>query len=343
MKIVLIGNFGAENIGDELILSGMISFLRSINENIKLTALSANPEDTKQKHQINSTYKFPAGFRSVLKLLRLRKTLKEVKSADYVIVGGGGLFFGAEKKGTKVWLIQCILSLFLKKKILMLGQSVGTIEKGISKKLFKHVLSKSAFISVRDIQSKKRLEEITNHKIYLQKDFAIFTSVQKNLLESKNIVFVPRKHSDFTIEKINIIKDFLIKKEKEGYKVTILPFSLKHDLEISQKLVHDTNFTLKKISSFSEMESYFKENNFSIIAMRLHSQILALKYNKKLIAISYHSKIDDLLRCYQQKFIELKEVSKENLVKNFITTNNASYLYQTEHQKFIKEIKKFLT
>lgn len=88
MKIVVCGNYGAKNLGDEMILEGLLTTLKSIHPNAEVTVLSGNPEETLEKSsekfsseihrkypekssttgfQIKSLPKFPAGLRSILK------------------------------------------------------------------------------------------------------------------------------------------------------------------------------------------------------------------------------------------------------------------------------------
>ncbi|MBD3360226.1 polysaccharide pyruvyl transferase CsaB, partial [Candidatus Peregrinibacteria bacterium] len=54
MKIVIAGNYGAGNLGDEMILEGMIKIIKSSSPDSEITALSASPEETSKKHNINS-------------------------------------------------------------------------------------------------------------------------------------------------------------------------------------------------------------------------------------------------------------------------------------------------
>ncbi len=92
MKFTICGNYGAGNLGDEMILSGLISFLKETYNEIEITVLSGDPKKTATK-DIHSVEKFPAGIKSLLKFpFSKSKTKEEFSSSDYFILGGGGLF-----------------------------------------------------------------------------------------------------------------------------------------------------------------------------------------------------------------------------------------------------------
>jgi len=66
MKIVIAGNYGANNLGDEMILEGLLKLLNDVVPDAKITVLSSEPKDTKKRHKVKSLNLFPAGFRSYL-------------------------------------------------------------------------------------------------------------------------------------------------------------------------------------------------------------------------------------------------------------------------------------
>ena len=60
-KITICGNYGATNIGDEMILRGIVSTIRSIKQDAEITVLSHNPEETSKRYEVNSCYFLPFG------------------------------------------------------------------------------------------------------------------------------------------------------------------------------------------------------------------------------------------------------------------------------------------
>ena len=80
-RMVICGYYGFGNAGDELILAGMLRDLRALRPDLAATVISGNPEATRASHGVAAVHwqDIPA-------------IAASVRSADLVLVGGGGLF-----------------------------------------------------------------------------------------------------------------------------------------------------------------------------------------------------------------------------------------------------------
>lgn len=63
-QIVVCGNYGASNLGDEAILGGLINLIKSTWPHSEITVMSARPRQTSRYFQVSSIMPFPAGLRS---------------------------------------------------------------------------------------------------------------------------------------------------------------------------------------------------------------------------------------------------------------------------------------
>ncbi|SMG01315.1 polysaccharide pyruvyl transferase family protein [Burkholderia singularis] len=79
VKAVVIGYYGAPNVGDELLLSLLVDWARA--RHIELVAASINPDYTARTHAIKAVDYFNLG-----------SIGKELATADLLIFGGGGIF-----------------------------------------------------------------------------------------------------------------------------------------------------------------------------------------------------------------------------------------------------------
>ena len=159
MKIVIAGNYGAKNLGDEMILEGLLKLIRSIQPDSKITVLSADPKDTKKRHKVKSLNLFPSGIRSFFRNLFdfKRKNIKAIKECDVFILGGGGLFGSLTFMANFIWGIQAKMAYKYSKPVIMYGQSIGELKGKIRKRIVKKLFKKSSLIVLRDHESKKRL------------------------------------------------------------------------------------------------------------------------------------------------------------------------------------------
>ncbi|PIV90536.1 hypothetical protein COW46_01800 [Candidatus Gracilibacteria bacterium CG17_big_fil_post_rev_8_21_14_2_50_48_13] len=164
--VVLLGNFGATNIGDEALLESMLH-LFSLEKNTHVHVLSARPDDTMHRYgasyHITSSHLFPVGFRSLITLPQCIRSLWKLRSeATDVYFGGGGLFTDhSSLYAVFYWWVQFwFVRLVLKKPVHIIGQSFGPLERPLARLLTTQVLTRVASVSVRDDSSAVLVKEL---------------------------------------------------------------------------------------------------------------------------------------------------------------------------------------
>ena len=56
-RIVVSGYYGSKNAGDEAMLAAMLEVLADLDPQLHITAISANPDDTTQRHAVHSIFR----------------------------------------------------------------------------------------------------------------------------------------------------------------------------------------------------------------------------------------------------------------------------------------------
>lgn len=336
MKVVICGNYGAKNIGDELILEGIINLIRDIKKNSKITVLSESPQRTKKKFRVKACPKVPSGLRSIVKSVfkRENKAKTAIKNCDNFILGGGGLFAGPSKRANIIWAIQAITALKYKKPLIILGQSIGDNAGPLTRLIIKHVFNKAAYISVRDDYSKKILKKwgITR-KINRIPDLAFM--VKRPKIKQKR----DQKTVLLALTKVNIqsISPFLRHLvEEHGYKLNYINFQ--EGSGSDEKTHKSFDLPIKKIKQpkdSQELLKIFQKAEF-LIGMRLHSIITSIMSDTPFIGISYAKKVKEFA-----KYAELNDlvIDQKNLSPNILK----QYLSQMEKNKsaYINKMKTF--
>ncbi len=159
-KTLLIGNFGAGNIGDEMILA---SALESYNDPIVMTT---NPEGSRTfcEGRFQTSLMPPTAVRSFWKFLRDKNYRKQIYSlrerVDKIVFVGGGLF-AIKFRACFLWYVVFRWCQYLcpKAPILMEYQGVDSHLGWASKWCAKYVFSRVDYISVRDDRSALALRE----------------------------------------------------------------------------------------------------------------------------------------------------------------------------------------
>ncbi len=361
MKIIISGNYGAGNIGDEMILNGLILSLKSINSKVEITVLSADPKETEKMHNVRAVHKFPAGIKSFANYILKtgKETKKAVKNCDYFILGGGGLFSNLTFRANTIWGIQAEKAISYNKKLLQLGQSISPIENKVVRRMIKTIFTHSEIISVRDEASKERLEGwgISNEIIFVP-DYAFRIPKPKEFKREKKIIICLREISTIDSKFKNDISTFLKDQIQKGYQLKFINFKNGEgfDLKLHKEIVKelpDNSYEIITPVSITELFEHFSKSEL-VLGMRLHSVLSAIKTQTPFIAISYSNKVIDLLKTatlekfsieqtkistkeLQNKMNEIEANKDEITEKLKIISNN----YLEEHLKFEEKLKKY--
>jgi len=343
MKLIICGNYGENNLGDSLILEGLIKSVREITSNPEITVLANNPKELEESLKtrgygtIKAENKFPSGIRSIFKYFLNRsfwKTRKAVKAADYFILGGGGLFDGTSKKAILIWGIQAWFAYHYKKPVIMYGQSLGEISSGFAQKVVKKMFRKAEFIAVRDESSKQLLKTwIKGKKILVMPDLVFGIESIKNaeqnhydakeprIAEQKTLLLSLRPFKHTTEQFNKVLADFVDTATAEtGLPVELIPFKKVMD-EKYQKAIAETTKAKPKLLEYTDDKEKLNEiygKAKVLIGMRLHSILYAIKTGTPFLAINYNPKVKNILESLGLSafIIEIKDATPENLLKH---------------------------
>lgn len=337
LSIIVCGNYGASNLGDEAILAGLLSLIRPFADDI--TVMSARPEQTAKFHNINSVWLFPCGLRSLVRCIftgGLIKTLLALRKADVFVLGGGGLFSDEKPLAVVIWFAQALLAKLFRKPIVCLGQSVGPLRSFWSRFLTKKVFQWTKDITVRDEYSKKILEQLRIKHVVVLSDPAFLLSDSKWTVKTskkeKYIVISLRPWSTVLQKKnIKIIAKFIDWiTVKYGFTVFLLPFQdLKdNDTTVCQTLkIHLKN--KKNVQLLPFHEDFYKTIDTiskaeAVIGMRLHSIIFSAMTHTPFLTLSYSQKVRSIAQDLdQERFIlEWNDLKLNDLKQKFITLMN---------------------
>jgi polysaccharide pyruvyl transferase CsaB len=301
---LICGNYGANNIGDDLILESLVDLIKPTGKAI--TVISANPNKTIAKYKgVDTCYPFPCGVFSLLRsllLIPLIKTLWSYYKADYFILGGGGLFQDDSSRAIFIWGVHILLAKLFRKKIIHIGQSIGPLNSKYSKKLVRYLfkISNSSDVYVRDSVSLDFCKS-NNINARLLPDLAFSKDYSTSKITKKRnkiVLLTLRSYYNFTEENIsqlsNIIKSLL----NSNYQIKAICFGRK-DIDILRemqlRLNNPSQFEIipNDISSKELYKLY--SSSYLVIGMRLHSIIFSIITNTPFIALSYNIKVISLL------------------------------------------------
>ncbi len=327
-NIVICGNYGATNLGDEAILDGILTVIEEarIESNkeidLNITVLSANPRQTKLDHKVESEYLFPAGVRSFIRGLTsgsIWRSFGVLKKADLFILGGGGLFTDEKPYAVLIWTLQAKMARLLGVPVVCLGQSVGPLRTFFGRRVTRGVYMKSVHNTVRDHESLEVLtglgvpdvEELADPAFLLgngeplggkPEDIAVF-SVRPWIKGNQ-----ARAYEN--------LASFIVRLWQEhGIKSVLVPFQVwkDDDLDCLNKIIERVQFILDEKGELNEniadnfVEVFEYSSNYRkipelmgrsrlVCGMRLHSLIFASLTGCPFIGISYSRKVKSFAR-----------------------------------------------
>lgn len=157
LSVLLAGDFGVSNIGDDAILLSNYELLKARHPHVSVTVVAPKPGPL-------SFLQTPA-----LSLFHWPKVEEAIATSDLVVIGGGGLFhdwwafepeklFSEDPEGPTAYLSLVARATRLNKPCLLFGVGVGPLRSEGSLKAVAEVLSNAYLVTVRDKASFELLD-----------------------------------------------------------------------------------------------------------------------------------------------------------------------------------------
>ncbi len=342
-KAVICGYYGKGNAGDEALL---MSLLQMLPEEVIPIVLSANPQETKKKYQVQSFYN-----RSGLDILNV------LRQSDAFIWGGGSLIQDVTSLASPLYYAALMsLAQQLGLKTIAWAQGIGPLHHPLTRWITKQVLWHCTAITVRDKASAKLLE---NWRIApaIAPDpvWALESQIVENIITvpTPRIAVCLRPHPLLTRERLQLLTQAL-RQFQEETKVSILliPFQIAQDKAIAETIAAQLTgaYQILYRDNPKELKGLFSQVEM-VIGMRYHSLIMAAAEGCSCWAISYDPKVSQLMEQLNLPGWELNQIPENaNLINNIwlneytkresLSASQISSLVQQAlvHQQILAEI-----
>ncbi len=350
-KIVISGYYGFNNLGDESILTAIISNLKDRIEGVEITVLSQEPKFTISKHHVHAIDR-----RNVFKII------DEIRKSDLLISGGGSLLQDVTSFRSIIYYLGVIgIGILLNKKVMIYSQGMGPINRPINRWFTKLVLDKVDYITLRDHKSENLLKEINviNENIIITADPVI--GLKKADIElgreilikagikdlSKPTICFALRGRDKTQNTINVISKVTDRIINEmDVNVVFIPFHLGEDINILddiEKKIENKAVFLRDKYNVEEMLSIIGNLDL-LIGIRLHSLIFGAVMNIPLTAISYDPKINNFMEFIEELvYCHINDLEEEGLFNEIKDKLVKEEEYKLELHNKVNELKKRLS
>lgn len=320
-SIVVSGYYGSKNAGDEAMLAAMIEVLADLDPKLNITVISANPEDTRQRHGVNAIY-----------WLNLLQIFSALRHANLLISGGGSLLQNVTS-GRSLYYYMGILLMgkIARTRIMLYAQGIGPIYGTLARRFMRWIGNHADLITVRDEGSLGELEQlkITRPDISVTADpvlaiHPVDRSIGRNILKAykadgaKPIIGISvREWRGWRHYKDTIAKTADAIAAEFGARVVFLPMQYPEDVKTAQKIatyMESKPVVLNDEYTTSELLSIVGNMDL-LIGVRLHALIFAGVMGVPMIGLSYDPKIDRFLQSIGEKAVgDLEQITVEDLL-----------------------------
>jgi len=147
--IGIAGSYGGLNVGDEAILTVAIADLRATLPEAEIVVFSRNVADTRTRHDVDRVVPAREAMRAEIQ--------SEVERLDLMLLGGGGILYDREAENY-LHVTRIAQQLGVPTATYAIG--VGPLERRSERQEVVEVLNRMRFLTVRDHQTKRLLEQI---------------------------------------------------------------------------------------------------------------------------------------------------------------------------------------
>lgn len=282
-KILICGFFGADNLGDELMLQTLLSYFPKE----KLSAVTVMLCDNEQYN----FYHLPG-----VNFIHMPKNHFDcnllAQSFDSLIWGGGALIDDSDFSTQKLTLNNLLINLSKRfiafnKKVFALGLSTNqSLNNPDFIKELKYVCENSAYFSLRDMYSKKVLEDLGISNTVLLDDLLFFNKAWHKPLPKRNadgttVIGIVWICYDGFEEKLKSIILAIRKQFKENYKIKLIPF---YDCISTDTLFYKRVVESLEYSDDIEIAPYYNDVEEAIKVMAEAEYIINMRYHGMLIS-----------------------------------------------------------
>lgn len=295
-KVVISGYYGFGNLGDEAILAATLAELRASGEQVEITVISGDPEDTSRKHNVRSIPRTSP-----------REIWRTLAGADLLLSGGGGLFQDVTSLRSLLYYLSIIFAArAMKVPVMVYGQGFGPLRRRFSRWITVRALNGVECITVRDRASAEemkrmgiysRIFRLTADPVLLLDDKA--APAPAPILADNGV-----SPGSFGIASLrpwagvdgllpHIGRALHEVASRHGLKMLLLPMQRRQDLPVLDRLRQEMRGEVSIVTrEYSPLEVLGLVRNAAfLVGMRLHSLMLALKSLVPFLAIPYDPKV----------------------------------------------------
>ena len=345
-NIVISGYYGSKNAGDEAMLAAMIEVLSDLDPKVNITVISANPQDTMERHGVQA-----------ISWLGIPAIWAALGKADLLLSGGGSLLQNVTSRRSLYYYMGIIFLAFMARVPVMLyAQGIGPIRGHFARRIMARIGNRVQLITVRDQGSLGELQSlgITRPHIEATADpvlaiHPVDKGIGRAILKkyhadgAKPVVGISvrewcgwKHYKEVTAQAADRIA------EEFGARVVFLPMQYPEDVKTAELIAAHTKHPVTVLNdeyTTSELLSIVGNMDL-LLAVRLHALIFAGVMGVPMIGISYDPKIDRFLEYIGEKAVgDLKQITLDGLMDEVRRKWNDKAAFKSKNAALLSELR----
>ncbi len=304
-QIVISGYFGFGNTGDEALLEGMITSLTADDDdNIQITVLSADPQETTRMHGVNAVNRFAPW-----------KVLKTLRKAELFLSGGGTLLQDETSLRSFLYYAGLIkMASILNTRVMLYANGLGPLNTQTSRSITRHCLDLADAVTFRDHQSLQAAQSLYHQRTIPEKfevtadpAFCLQSAPKEAVIECLRSCGVPNG-VDIAVMSVRPWRESTEKVayamgktaqavQDKGFFPLFLPMQPHVDTQVCMqaKKYAPQESAIVSAPIRPQLVLGIMEQAELTVAMRLHALILSAAAKVPMVGLSYDPKIDGFL------------------------------------------------
>ncbi len=301
MGILIAGYYGYRNWGDE----GSLATLLQALPREAVCVLSGDPAFTEATYGVRA-----------LPRMELRAVRRAVRESDALIFGGGSLLQDATSLRSLLYYLALIRwGLQAHGRVLLVGQGVGPLRRGVSRRLTANLLQRVSFLSVRDADSARLLEQLGVRGATVDADLTWALEPQPSHVELETharwVGVAPRLWKDAPVQQA--FASLCRALQADGYRALLIPMQESQDRALCEAIAAESGAqTLPPPQHPAQLLGVMARLE-AMIAMRLHGAIFAASAGAPVLCVAYDPKVDALAAQIDAPTVPLHALQTEML------------------------------
>lgn len=337
-RIFVSGYYGAQNLGDDLLLIASIAGLRTVFDRPHF--LVRDHGQTDEISELGSDVEFTGvetvwtrpGTSKALRFIEYLKAISRImRTCDWVVFGGGTVFHA--NRGSRSLLLQTLICMTARlhgARIAALGVGVSGISSPLSRALFRTIIASCDLFLVRD---KAAMQQCIGTKARLTSDLAFTLADQlhfpdrdrKNGAQRTVAITVCPQAFDVgsrsaAVETFRKTVQILL---SQGHRVIFIGMLrsdlLENDLTFIQSIVEhfeaEHGVEIRTPGPKSEEISRAFHDIDVVVGMRFHALVIAAIFGIPFVGIAHDNKIREISRHFDMQYFSLNELASAALAE----------------------------